>query len=224
VEEVLAAISRLAAQASQTQTAVVDGRDRVQDFLAMSSEVLDGATRLGVETRDTPFISLAVATAWKIALVFSDALDDGRVTESVLFDTHYRRIPGTDPEQYLTDIVEFADSALPRVQEPVLGVDPRIVFCAAMDRNGYIPTHNAMYSAPQGHDASWNRANARNRTIYRDATAQRAAANDTDYVLQIYRRLMGPGQYHVMKEASAPIVVRSRHWGALRIGFREHEK
>jgi methyl-accepting chemotaxis protein len=30
---------------------------------------------------------------------------------------------------------------------------------------------------------------------------------------------MGPGEFVIMKDASAPIMVRGRHWGAFRIGF-----
>ena len=39
--------------------------------------------------------------------------------------------------------------------------------------------------------------------------------------LQTYRRNMGGGNFMLMKDLSAPIVVDGRHWGAFRMGFRE---
>jgi methyl-accepting chemotaxis protein len=46
----------------------------------------------------------------------------------------------------LTRFVTLTDRLLPPIQEPVLNLDPRIVFCAAVDRNGYLPTHNRKFS------------------------------------------------------------------------------
>jgi methyl-accepting chemotaxis protein len=38
--------------------------------------------------------------------------------------------------------------------------------------------------------------------------------------LQTYRRNMGGGKFMLIKDLSAPIFVRGRHWGAFRIGFK----
>jgi methyl-accepting chemotaxis protein len=32
---------------------------------------------------------------------------------------------------------------------------------------------------------------------------------------------MGNGQFVLLKDASAPIRIRGRHWGSFRIGFRQ---
>jgi methyl-accepting chemotaxis protein len=39
-------------------------------------------------------------------------------------------------------------------------------------------------------------------------------------LMQAYRRDMGGGVFAIMKDVSAPIMVRGRHWGGLRIGYR----
>jgi methyl-accepting chemotaxis protein len=137
-----------------------------------------------------------------------------------LFDEDYRPIPGTDPEQVLTRFTAFTDRVLPPVQEPVLGFDARIVFCAALDRNGYLPTHNRIYSQQQGDDPVWNAANCRNRRIFSDRTGLGAGRNTRPFLLQTYRRDMGGGNFALMKDLSAPITVRGRHWGGLRIGYK----
>ena len=104
--------------------------------------------------------------------------------------------------------------------EWVLKRDPRIVFCAAVDRNGYLPTHNKIYSQPQGDDPVWNAANCRNRRIFNDRTGLAAGRNRRKFLLQTYRRDMGNGNYVLMKDASVPIKIDGRHWGGLRIGFK----
>jgi methyl-accepting chemotaxis protein len=99
-------------------------------------------------------------------------------------------------------------------------MDPRIVFCAALDRNGYLPTHNRVYSKPQGDDPVWNAANCRNHRIFNDRTGLGAGRNTRPFLLQTYRRDMGGGNFVLMKDVSAPIVVKGRHWGGFRVGFK----
>lgn len=220
VSEARAAIATLAGQAKRIEGAIVGTRDQVERFLELGSDVLNDASHLNIVTDESAFIALAVETAAKISQLFSEALRVGDLTEAVLFDDVYRPIPDTEPTQHLTDVVAYTDRALPAVQEPVLSVDTRIVFAAAMDRNGYIATHNRDFSHPQRDDPSWNRAHARNRTIFADPIAIRAGSNRAGHLLQIYRREMGGGTHHILKDVSAPISVNGRHWGAFRIGYR----
>ena len=90
---------------------------------------------------------------------------------------------------------------------------------AAVDRNGFLPTHNQKYCHPQGRDPVWNNANCRNRRIFSDRTGLAAARNQKPFLLQTYRRDMGGGQFLVMEDLSAPIMVKGRHWGAFRFGL-----
>ncbi|MGO7353063.1 methyl-accepting chemotaxis protein, partial [Rhizobium ruizarguesonis] len=65
-----------------------------------------------------------------------------------LFDRRYRPIPGTDPAKVMATFTELADRLLPPIQEPVTALDERISFCAAIDENGYLPTHNRKLPPP----------------------------------------------------------------------------
>ena len=68
------------------------------------------------------------------------------------------------------NILDWADRALPPFQEAFLAKDTRMAFCAMVDRNGYLPVHNKIYSHPQRPgDVAWNTANSRNRRIFNDA-------------------------------------------------------
>ncbi len=173
---------------------------------------------------DGRFIAAATEAARRIEAAMESALSRGEITESALFDADYQPVPGSNPRQVTTGFVTLTDRLLPPIQEPLLGFDPRVVFCAAVDRNGYLPTHNNAWSQPQRpDDPAWNAAHSRNRRIFNDRAGLAAARNARPHLLQSYERDMGGGQRVPMKEADVPIRVRGRHWGALRLAFRPGE-
>lgn len=175
----------------------------------------------GYQTGDTPFIGLIQDNAAAIAALFENAVDGGRISMADLFDEDYRPIPGSNPEQVMTKFTQLTDDVLPAIQEPLLSFSERVVFSAAVDRNGYLPTHNFKFSQKQGADPVWNNANCRNRRIFNDRTGLSAGSNASkSFLLQTYRRDMGGGKYIMMKDVSAPIFVKGRHWGGLRMGYK----
>ncbi len=113
----------------------------------------------------------------------------------------------------------FTDRVLPPIQEAALEFDPRVVYCAAIDTNGYLPTHNLKFSQPQGPDFDWNMANCRNRRIFDDRVGLKAGNNREPFLLQVYRRDMGNCEFVMMKDLSAPIVVQGHLWGGLRLAY-----
>jgi len=121
--------------------------------------------------------------------------------------------------QHMTRFVPLADELCPRVQEPMLALSDKVVFCIAVDRNGYVAAHNRKYCQPQRGDLAWDTANSRYRRIFNDRTGLASARNSKPFLLQTYRRDMGGGKFVVMKEAAAPVQVDGRHWGAIRLAF-----
>jgi methyl-accepting chemotaxis protein len=195
--------------------------DRVARLLGTSEDLIALIADSGVETSDTPLIRVVIDTAKRIMTAFEDAIARGEIGLDQLMDENYREIRGTDPKQYMTDYVEFTDRILPAIQDPIQKSDPRIVFCVAWAKGGYLPTHNPNYRLPQGKDPVWNNANCRNRRLFNDRAVKKVAANTKPFLLQTYRRDMGGGNFVLMKDLSSPIVVRGRHWGAFRMGFRQ---
>jgi methyl-accepting chemotaxis protein len=193
---------------------------RVAKLLEQSEGLIALIADSGVETSDAPLIRVVIDTAKQISAAFEAAIARGEISLERLMDEKYREIPGTDPKQYLTDYVEFTDRILPPIQDPIQKSDPRIVFCVAWAKGGYLPTHNPNYRLPQGKDPVWNNANCRNRRLFSDRAVKKVAANTRPFLLQTYRRDMGGGNFVLMKDLSSPIFIRGRHWGAFRMGFR----
>ncbi len=217
--QVMEEIDRFVEGVALTSQNLKAADDRITTVLDSSERLIGFIAESGFRTHDSPFIELAQATAARISALFEDAVKTGRLSMADLFDETYRPLSGTSPQQYMTRFVDFTDRVLPDIQEPVLQFSPKIAFSAAVDRNGFLPTHNRKFSQPQGSDAVWNNANCRNRRLFNDRTGLSAGRNTRAFLLQTYRRDMG-GQFVMMKDVSAPIMVQGRHWGGLRIGYK----
>lgn len=191
-----------------------------ESFLRMSEQLMELIAGSGVQTADTPYIEFAQQCAASISQLLQNAVDHGQIAVDALFDEKYVPISGTNPQQHMTRFAELAQRLFPQVQESALQALPKIVFCIAVDRNGYIPMHNQKYSQPQrAGDVLWNTANSRWRRIFNDRTGLASARNERPFLLQTYRRDMGGGKFVLLKEAAAPITVNGRHWGGLRLAY-----
>ena len=174
-----------------------------------------------VEASYKPRILLAQDAARQVEALIEQAVKDGRLSRDTVFDTDYRLLQGTDPAQYSTAYLSVFETILPPVLEKVLASDPAMAFCLAIDRNGYIPVHNRIYSQPQRPgDPVWNAANARNKRIFDDRAGITAARSTRPFIVQAYARDMGGGKIVMMQEVDTPIRILGRHWGGLRTAYR----
>nr|WP_276595318.1 methyl-accepting chemotaxis protein [Roseateles albus] len=189
-------------------------------FLKMSEQLIEQIAGSGVEVDDAPYIRAAQGAALEISTLLEQALKTGAIKPAQLFDDNYRPLAGSNPAQHVTGFVDLADRQFPAVQEKLLSLSDKVVYCIAVDRNGYVATHNKKYCQPQrAGDVVWNTANSRYRRIFNDRTGLASARNQRPFLLQTYRRDMGGGRFVLLKEVSAPIVVNGKHWGGLRLAF-----
>lgn len=231
-EKIVASSTSIETSLSQTREQVADLSDTVErctSSLAMATEKLLSITdasetitgisaRLGVQTVESPYVEAVQSAAAAVSTLFEQSVAQRHISMSELFDETYVPIPDSNPEQHLTRYAGFTDTVLPYVQEAMLNLSGKVVFCAATDRNGYIATHNLKFSqAPRADDPAWNAKFARNRRIFNDRVGLRAGQSRRPFLLQAYRRDMGGGEFRMMKDVSAPISVQGRHWGGLRL-------
>jgi len=184
-----------------------DSRKRILDLLEKT------------KAHDQTYIDLVMAGAKEAEGYFEEALKQNRIVFEDYFDIDYQPIDKTNPRQVLTKFTAITDEYMPLIQEEIIKKAPNIVFSAAVDRAGYLPTHNLSYSKEQSDDPVWNDANCRNRRIFADPAGLRAARNTTKCLVQAYDRAVGD-QRVLLKEVDAPIYVRGRHWGNLRLAYK----
>ncbi|APX11629.1 methyl-accepting chemotaxis protein [Tateyamaria omphalii] len=204
---------------AQTFDGIVEAHGRIERLVDTSEEIVQSSAALGGMTEDAHFIDDVRRRAVAVGAAFEHALAHGDLSEASLFDRTYVPLHNTKPQQVATSYNDVLDRILPPIQEPALDVDSRVVFCAAVDINGYLPTHNTKFSRPQSDDEVWNTANSRNRRIFDDRVGLKAGRNTAPFLLQVYRRDMGGGTFKMMKDLSAPIFVHGQHWGGLRLAY-----
>ncbi|MBR0556501.1 methyl-accepting chemotaxis protein [Ciceribacter sp. L1K23] len=219
--EFVGVLSEMASDVVNSDKALQQAAGRVEKVVGLSETLIQLTASAGIETEDSRWIELAQSTAARISAAFEQSLASGQTSMPALFDRNYRPIAGTDPVQMMTGFTELTDRLFPPILEPVLDISDRIGFCAAVDENGYLPTHNRKFSAPQRpNDPVWNTANCRNRRIFNDRVGLSAGRSKAPFLVQTYRRDMGGGNFVVMKDISAPIFAGGRHWGGLRLAVK----
>jgi methyl-accepting chemotaxis protein len=167
------------------------------------------------------FVTRAMEAGTALTKIFENAVAGGAIAIDDMFDADYVEISGTNPLQHRTRILDWADRALPPFQEAFLAKDPRMAFCVMIDRNGYLPVHNRIYSHPhRSGDVAWNTANSRNRRIFNDPAGLAAGRNLRSYLIQSYARDMGNGITVMMREIDVPVRVNGRHWGGFRTAYK----
>ena len=141
---------------------------------------------------------------------------DKKITMAQLFDTFYIPIPNTDPQKYHTQYDRYTDVTIQAILDEYLKKDSRIKFVVAVDRNGYLPTHNSKYSMPLTGNGDYDTKNNRTKRMFNDRTGLAAARNTKPFLLQSYSRDTG----EIMMDLSVPIHIDGRHWGSIRIGYQ----
>ncbi len=204
---------------NESSTVLDKAKNSLGDLMEAGEKLINVSLESGVETTDTPFVQETMKRARLVADCIEAAIDAGQLTAQAVFDANYRPVPGSNPEQVKTGFSDFAMSRIQPLIEQAFAFDRRIVYCVPMDIKGYVPVHNKRYAEPQGSDPEWNAAHSRHWRIYTDAAARTAATNTNPFSVKVYRRNMGNVQV-IMMDMSAPIMVKGRHWGALRLAYK----
>jgi methyl-accepting chemotaxis protein len=198
---------------------VEEARSRTNSLLEMSEDMITLTAEAGVETVDTPFIQMVMARAQQVMDIFEKGIEQGEITLDALFDTNYRQVPGVEPAHYMTRFTDFCAKHLANICNEVVDSSPKIVACTPGDMNNYYPIINAAFAKPPTSDPAFNAANSRARTRQLDRTSLNQMKSKKPFLVQTYRRNMGT-HFDLMKNYSAPIMVRGRQWGIIRIMAR----
>jgi len=157
---------------------------------------------------------VTVVGAKSFARLIEDAIDNGALSESDAFDTNYVRIPNISPAKYHTKYDAYADKSFLALEDEFLK-NPNIIYAVAVDKNGYIASHNSKYQRPltgdKENDATWNRT----KRLFNNPVEITAAHNVQEGLIQVYHRNTG----EIMWDVASPIIVKGKHWGNIRMGL-----
>lgn len=143
------------------------------------------------------------------------ALRDRSITIDNLFDRGYVPVPNTMPQKFTTRFDTFFDKIVAPFQEAIVNRDSKVLYAICVDNNGYVPCHNLRYSKPLTGNPEIDKNNNRTKRMFNDKTGIRCARNTDGFLLQTYRRDTG----EILNDMSKPLVINSKHWGGIRIGY-----
>lgn len=192
---------------------------RLDKLKTAGEALLEITAHSGVRTADTPFRMEVMRVADIITEKLTAAVERGELGFEESFDRDYKLIEGSKPEQYNTRYVDKFEPLLVPIIDRVLDFDEQVVFSTIVEENGLMPIHNTKYSAPQGSDPVWNAAHSRNKRFYLDRVGLGAGRNKKPFLAQAYERDMGGGTFVPMIDVSAPIYIKGRQWGGLRLAY-----
>ncbi|MEM5536045.1 methyl-accepting chemotaxis protein [Neptuniibacter pectenicola] len=197
-----AEVAQLASQAS----ALMEAAEKSNSILAASSE----------QNYHQPFYHIARDTADKVSAAFEQAITQGQISQSALFDHDYVAVEGSNPLKHTTQFDKLTDQILPSIQEPALTSHEKLIYVIATDINGFVPTHNDQFAHPLTGDYETDLVKSRSKRIFNDRTGARCGAHTDTMLLQTYKRDTG----EIMHDLSVPIFVNGQHWGGIRIGYK----
>ncbi len=172
--------------------------------------------------------TIALVGASSMASILEDAIDSGRFSRAQIFDVDYRKITegplaGTSPPKYHTAYDAFLDQRIQKIEDTILAEDTMVAFSVLVDRNGYLPTHNSIFSQPLTgdpvKDQNWNRT----KRIFDDPTGLAAARYNGSDGRKVLRQIYPRDTGETMWDITAPVYVKGEHWGGFRVGFSIQE-
>jgi methyl-accepting chemotaxis protein len=197
------------------------GEANQMNYLAANLKEIGNVFKLGpagdkaVETH-AKMPEIIKRAAQNVSRIFDQAIDSGRIKLEDLFDDKYQPIPNTKPQKFKTRFDDFTDQVLTPVQEQLLDQNKWLVYGIFCDRKGYVPTHNRKFSQPLTGDEKVDFVNNRTKRMFDDPVGKRCGSHEQPFLLQTYRRDTG----EIMHDISAPVFVKGRHVGGLRIGYK----
>lgn len=166
--------------------------------------------------QEREMLGLAQDLAKKCAEVLEKWLASNEVTEDQLFNQLYYPIASTEPPKFHTDWDKLSDRDLQELEEQAMARSDAIAYVVLTDVNGYVPTHNKRYSQPLTGDRGVDLVANRTKRIFNNNVEIRASRNTESFITQKYYRDNG----EVLEDIGVPVMVRGRHFGAIRLGFR----
>lgn len=172
---------------------------------------------LGAQDRDV--LSAADQLAGEASQTIEQWILTQAITEERAFARLYFPIPGTDPQKYAAPYDALADRDLVGPEDKMLSRAAGLQYAIVTDINGYVPAHNTRFAQPLTGVAAQDYANNRTKRMLGDLASIIAARSEARFLIQRVKLETGD----VIYDLSVPIMVRGKHWGCARIGYRRAE-
>lgn len=185
-----------------------------------SNHVFHGLVASGASPEDSGFVEYAMQRRDDIVRLTERALASGALTVTQLFDTDYKRIPGSNPERFKTLLWDWAHDHWRPILDEISLFDTRVISTACTSKEGYLPTHLTAFSKDPTGDVAHDTKYCRNGRRFYDAVDAKAKASEEPFFMAVYRREGDGSYYDVVRNVYVPLHFSGRRWGDLEISYR----
>lgn len=173
----------------------------------------------GLTPQDRDALSVAEHLALQAQQRIEQWLTSQETTEDRLFARIYFPIAKTDPQKFHSPYDALADRDLVAYEDKALARSNAFQYAIVTDSNAYVPAHNSRFAQPLTGDLAQDYDHNRTKRLLSDAASLTAARSEARYFIQRVRTDSGD----TISDLSVPVVVRGKHWGCARIGYRRGE-
>lgn len=213
--QVFNAIETVKDHIAESDTSVASLADQAAKLMVLAEKANAAFALNSNQSYHHSFYEQAKAGAEQVGKQFERAVQEGKLSESALFDKTRTPVPNTDPQQYTSSFDRYTDQVVPTIQEAIKNSDDSIVFAISCAPDGYVPTHNREYANPPTGNRDVDLVKSRSKRLFNDRTGIRCGSHTENMLLQTYRRDTG----EIMHDLSVPIYVNGKHWGGFRVGY-----
>lgn len=173
----------------------------------------------GLGQQEHQVLAAAQALAKDASQMMDQWIITGASSEDRLFSRLYFPVPKTDPLKFTTPYDTLADRDLVGPEDRALARSAAWQYAIITDINGYVPAHNTRFAQPLTGVTAQDYVNNRTKRMFGDLASLSAARNEGPFLIQRVRLETGD----VIYDLSVPVMVRGKHWGCARIGYRRSE-
>ncbi|KUO53979.1 MAG: chemotaxis protein [Sphingomonadales bacterium BRH_c3] len=205
--------------ALDNETKLQRAHTRMEELEMTASEMFDRIVQAGLSPEDSAMVEAAQGFARELADITSQAIQTGELSESVLFDSNYQLIEGSNPKRYRTRLCQWADAHWRPFLDRAKQTNARVMAAACTDKRGFLPTHLSEWSqAPTGnlaHDTAF----CRNGRIIFDPIDQKAKNSSAPYMMAVYRQEGDGERYKVVRNVYIPLIINGKRWGDFELAY-----
>ena len=213
--EISNSIEQVRGDLESTEKESVTASSQAMNLASISECIFNDLSVFNVDDIHNDVKMAAINMSTDIQALFEAAIKNHQLTEDKFFDTRYQPIANTNPEKFSTQFDDFCDKNLPTIQEKYLRSIPCLMYSAATNKDGYLPTHNDVFAKPPTGDYETDLVHSRSKRLFQDALSIRCGTHTQESLLQTYKRDTG----EICHDLSVPLYINGRHWGGVRFGY-----
>jgi methyl-accepting chemotaxis protein len=184
-----------------------------------ASGMFDELVKAGLSPQDSVMVDKAQSYAREIVSVAEQAIAEGRLATTALFDRDYREIAGSNPTRFRTSLSDWADAHWRPVNDRVTAEGGPIKMCSQADMCGFLPTHVSDRSRQPTGDLAHDTKYCRNGRILLDAIDRKAKASTAPYMMAVYRQEGDGTTYEIVRNVYVPLVINGQRWGDFELAY-----